>query len=328
MKSPSGLLFIRARAGLLSFFAVSLVLPARAAADPIVSASTFVSEPADCGSVCIPAISQGNGGVISSGILSSITSLDQVEFSEARIDLTKGDAGVAVANDRGSSRANASHFDTWFCTDPALCAALATPGSFVPVTINLHVSGNASLTPGFMDLSYTYDTNSLLGSSALGRFDFSFFEDPGRGPDADIEAQATFHDDHTGVIYNPFVDIQSQGPNTGFISFSTNFQVNTFVGGCAVMGCDLSQGIFNDTQSLSAQIDHANDDSAEILNSFNTFSVSFDSNLPFVSADGRTAGSAVAAPEPSTWILTLLAAILLGALQSALHSKSRNWRKK
>src|SRR5438270_7710525 len=55
-----------------------------------------------------------------------------------------------------------------------------------------------------------------------------------------------------------------------------------------ISGCNLSQGIFTDTQSLSAQIDAANDSSAQGLDSFNTFQVGFTSDLPFISADGRT----------------------------------------
>ena len=68
----------------------SLLLPFPAAAGPIASAFTFVSVPAICGSVCQPAISESNDGGISGGILSSITSLDAVEFAEARIDLAEG----------------------------------------------------------------------------------------------------------------------------------------------------------------------------------------------------------------------------------------------
>ncbi len=297
-------------AGLL-VLAGSLVLPFPAAAGPIASAFTLVSVPGICGSVCIPPISQGNSGGLSGGILSSINSVDPVEYAQARINLATGEAGVAVANDRGSSRADASHFDTWFCPDPATCAALATPGSFVPVTINLHVSGNASLTPGggFMDLSYDYDTNSLLGSSALGRFHFSFFEDPGRGPNANFEGRATFFDDHTRVLHHLTVDIVSQGFNTNFIAFGADLSVTSYIGGCAAVGCDLSQGIFTDIQSLNAQIDHADDGSAQGLNSLNTFQVGFTSDLPFVSADGRTPGAAAATPEPGSFSLMLAAAI-------------------
>src|SRR5947209_11163292 len=177
--------------GLLIFGAnLFLVLPA--SASPIAAAFTSVSVPAVCGSVCVPAMSQSNGGSISGGILSSVSSLDQVEFSRARINLATGAAGVAVGTDIGSSLATASHDDTWFCPDPATCAALATQGSFAPVTINLHVSGSASLTPGFMNLSYTYDTSSLLGSTALGRFQFEFTEDPGRGSNPFIQGTASF----------------------------------------------------------------------------------------------------------------------------------------
>src|SRR2546421_10309709 len=141
-------------ASCLLLLGANLALPFQAAGAPIASASTFVSVPAICGSVCIPAISQSLDGDISGNILSSFNVLGAVQFAEARIDLATGHAGVAVANDRGFSRADASHFDTWFCPNPVACAVLATPGSFVPVTINLHVSGSASLTDGFMNLSY------------------------------------------------------------------------------------------------------------------------------------------------------------------------------
>jgi hypothetical protein len=273
-------------------------------------AFTSVSEPAMCGSVCVPAISQTNNGNVSGGILSSITSLDQVEYAEARINLATGAAGVVVANDHngGSSSASASHFDTWFCPDPIACAALATPGSFVPVNIDLHVSGSASLTPGEMDLSYSYDVSSLLGSSALGSFRFEFFEDPGLGLDADVEGTATFQDNRTEVEYNPTVIVTSQGFNSGFIAFSANLTVTTYIGGCTAAGCDLSHGIFTDLQSVSARVEGV--DSAQILDSSNTFQVSIVSDLPFISADGRTTGAAVAAPEPSSLSLVLVAAIM------------------
>jgi hypothetical protein len=250
-----------------------------------------------------------NSGAVSGGILSSITSLDQVEFSEARINLATGAAGVTVGNDLGSSDASASYFDTWFCPDPVTCAALATPGLFVPVTIDLHVEGNASLTPGSMDLEYSYDATSLLGSSALGSFRFTFFEDPGLGTDADVEGTASFQDSHTLQQYETPVTITSQGFDTGFIAFSAGFTLTTYIGGCPVAGCDLSHGIFTDLQSLSALIEGA--DSAQVLNSFNTFQVSITSDLPFVSADGRTTGAAVANPEPGSLSLVLIAAILM-----------------
>ena len=310
-------------AGPLLVLGATLMLSFPAAAAPIASAFTLVSVPGICGSVCIPPISASNDGGISGGILSSLTSLDGVEFAEARIDLAAGAAGVAVANDRGSSRADASHFDTWFCPAPIACAALATPGSFVPVTINLHVSGSASLTPagGFMDLSYTYDTNSLLGSSALGRFQFDFFEDPGRGPNAHIKGQASFFDYHTGVDHPLTVDIVSQGFNTGLVTFGTDLSVTSFIGGCATPGCNLSQGIFTDTQSLNAQIDAASDGSAQILSSLNTFRVGFTSDLPFVSADGRTGGAASTVPEPS--LAVVLGFVLAGLVVANRRQMNR-----
>ncbi len=307
----------------LLFLGAILVLPFPAAADPIASAFTRVSVPAICGSVCVPAISESNNGGISGGILNSITSLDAVEFAEARIDLASGAAGVAVANDRGSSSADASHFDTWFCPDPIACAALATPGSFVPVTLNLHVSGSASQTPagGFMNLSYAYDTNSLLGSSALGQCQFSFFEDPGRGLNAHIKGQASFFDYHTGLDHPLTVDIVSQGFNTGLVTFSTDLSVTSFIGGCATLGCNLSQGIFTDTQSLNAQIDAASDGSAQILSSLNTFRAGFTSDLPFVSADGRTGGAASTVPEPS--LAVVLGFVLAGLVMANRRQMNR-----
>jgi len=285
--------------GLLVLASIPL-LPFQSVAAPIASASTFVS---------VPPISQGNNGGTSGGILSSITALDSVEFAEARIDLAAGAAGVAVGNDRGSSRADASHFDTWFCPDPIACAALATPGSFVPVTINLHVSGSASLTPsgGFMSLSYDYDTSSLVGSSALGHFQFSFFEDPGSGPKAHVEGHATFFDYHTGVLDQLSVNIVPQG--LGQVAFGIDVSVPSFIGGCAQIGCDLSQGIFTDNQSLNALIDAASDGSAQSLSSLNTFRAGFTSDLPFVSADGRTPDAAASVPEPGSLGLVLAAAI-------------------
>src|SRR5260370_29524449 len=161
-----------------------------------------------------------------------------------------------------------------------------------------------------MHVSYAEDTDSLLGSSALGNFQFGFFEDPGRGLNADIKGQATFFDYHTGVLHHPNVDIVSQGFNSGIVAFGADLSVTSYIGGCASAGCNLSQGIFTDTQGLNAQIDAASDGSAQILNSFNTFQVGFTSDRPFVSADGRTAGAAAAAtPEPGSLGLMLVAAI-------------------
>jgi hypothetical protein len=285
-------------------------------------AFTSVSEPEICGSGCTPAVTQNNTGVVSGGILSSITSLDQVEFAQTHINLTTGDAGVAVGNDLGLSNASASHFDTWFCPDPVACAALAAPGSFIPVTIDLRVEGNASLTPGSMSLSYSYTATSLLGSTALGTFEFLFFEDPGRGPDADIEGTATFQDSHTLQQYETPVAITSQGFDTGFIAFSAGFTITTYIGGCAAANCDLSQGIFTDIQTLSAQIEGA--DSAQVLDSYNTFQVGITSDRPFVSADGRTAGAESAAPEPGSLSLVLIAAIaVLPASRRACRKNSQ-----
>jgi hypothetical protein len=207
--------------------------------------------------------------------MGALVSLDQVEFAQAYSNVATGAMGAAVATDRGSSHADASHFDTWNCANAVACAALEAAGSFVPVTLHLHVSGSASLTPGggFMELTYSYDTSSLLGSNALGRFDFDFFEDPGFGLNADVEGKATFEDYHTGAQHDIFVDIASGGPaNSGIIAFTADATVNTFIGGCVTMSCDLTNGIFTDTQSLSAIIDHANDNSAQILSSLNTFS--------------------------------------------------------
>jgi hypothetical protein len=302
------------RTTVLLILSASLALPFQAAAGPIASAFTIVSVPQVCGSVCVPAVSVSTTGGISGGILSAIASLDPVEFSEARINLATGQAGVAVANDIGHSRANADHSDTWFCGNAAQCAVLAVPGSFVPVTINLHVSGSASLTPpgGFMSITYTYDAFSLLGSSSLGLFQFSFTEDPGRGLNPHIDGTATFVDAHTGVSHDLNVEMVSQGFNTGLIAFGADLSVTSFIGGCAAVNCDLTHGIFTDTQGLSAQLDAANDGSAQILSSLNTFAMSFTSDLPFVSADGRTAGAAAAAaaPEPGTAMLVLVASIV------------------
>jgi hypothetical protein len=77
--AKEGVMSLGAR-GLLVLGA-SLLLPFPSAAGPIASAFALVSVPAICGSVCLPAVSQSNGGGISDGILSSITSLDAVEFS-------------------------------------------------------------------------------------------------------------------------------------------------------------------------------------------------------------------------------------------------------
>jgi hypothetical protein len=245
--------------------------------------------------------------------MGALVSLDQVEFAQAYSNVATGAMGAAVATDRGSSHADASHFDTWNCANAAACAALEAAGSFVPVTLHLHVSGSASLTPGggFMELTYSYDTSSLLGSNALGRFDFDFFEDPGFGLNADVEGKATFEDYHTGAQHDIFVDIASGGPaNSGIIAFTADATVNTFIGGCVTVNCDLTNGIFTDTQSLSAIIDHANDNSAQILSSLKTFQTSFVSDLPFVSVDGRTAAAAAAAPEPGS--IVLVGAVLLG----------------
>jgi len=185
------------------------------------------------------------------------------------------------------------------------------------------VEGNASLTPsgGFMSLTYVYDTASLLGSSALGQFQFNFFEDPGFGLQAHIEGQASFLDYHTGTLLHPTVLIQS-GSLDNQIAFGADLTVTSFIGGCASSPCDLTNGVFTDTQSLSALIDPASNGSVQGLNSLDTFRVSLTSDLPFVSADGRTSGAASAVPEPR--LLSLLTgAILFGGVWSAQRQKSR-----
>jgi hypothetical protein len=276
------------------------------------SASTHVSIPGQCGSVCVPAQDVFNSGTISNGVISSSVSLDQVEFAQARINLSTGTAGVIVANDIGSSNAQASHFDVWYCSDPVLCAALTVNGSFVPVTLDLHVSGNASLTPGAMDLQYQYTVSSLLGSTALGTFSFDFGEDPGTGLNADVGGTADFFDNHTLVDHAVPVLVQSQGFNTGQISFSANLVIQTYIGGCTSSPCDLSQGIFTDTQSLNAFTDPGSDGSAQVLDSSNTFQITLTSDLPLVSADGRIGGPVAAAvPEPSSIGLVLVGIGLL-----------------
>jgi len=268
-----------------------LVMPA--AASQIASIFTSVSEPRRCGFVCISATLTTDNGNLSGNILSSFLPFDDGVFAEARMDLSTGTAGVAVSNDIGFSHAEGSHFDTWFCNDPALCAALSVPGSFVPVTLNFHVSGSASLTPpgGFIGLSYTYDATSLLGSSALGSFSFNFFEDPGRGPDAHIDATATFVDHHTGLTEHPTVSLTSGVFDPASLAFATDFSVTTFIGGCTAAPCDLSQGIFTDLQSFVADTNPANDGLPEGVDSLNTFQVSLISALPLLSDDGRTAGA-------------------------------------
>jgi hypothetical protein len=284
-------------------------------ADPIVSVFATTSTPAVCGSVCVPAQSASDGGTLSGNVITALASLDAVEFAEARVDAATGAVGAAVASDIGFSHAEGSHFDTWNCTGAA-CGALEVAGSFVPVTLHLHVSGSASLTPGAMDLEYSYDTTSLLGSNALGRFTFTFGEDPGTpGPDQTLGGSASFFDYHTGIQHDiPVIIAANPIANTGIIDFSADLTVVSYVGGCTVANCDLSQGIFTDLQALSAQLDPGNDGSAQILSSLNTFQTGFESDLPFVSADGRTATTSAVAPEPGVGILvgtTLLGAGLL-----------------
>ena len=53
-------------------------------------------------------------------------------FAQAFIDLASGTAGVAVNNTFGTSRADASHTDTWFCASQPECAALAGPEPSFP----------------------------------------------------------------------------------------------------------------------------------------------------------------------------------------------------
>jgi hypothetical protein len=282
-------------------------------ATPIASAFTSIAEPRVCGSVCIGPVTETNTGDIANGVVRSSVG-GGLAFAQAFIDLSRGTAGVAVNNTIGTSKADASHTDTWFCASQPECAALAA-GAFVPVTLNLHVAGNASLMSpgGFMDLVYTYDTFSLLGSSALGQFRFEFFEDAGVGLHADVEGRATFLDYHTGTEYHPTVIILSDGDPTTGLAFGADFTVNSFIGGCASTPCDLTQGIFTDIQGLSALLDPASNSSSQGFNSLDTFRVSITSGLPLVSSDGRTMDAVVVAtPEPATLLLVGGGLIALG----------------
>jgi len=268
--------------------------------------------PTICGSVCIPGQSASDSGFFSGNLFQAQAILGPFNLSRAYANIATGAMGVEVANNYGFSRGSATHTDTWLCPDPVSCAALQIGGSFIPVTLSLHVSGSASLTPdgGFMELTYRYDARSLLSSTALGTFNFDFFEDPGFGPFQDVEGTASFTDHHTGHTI-PVNVIFAANPiaNSGELAFSANVTVDTFIGGCAVSNCDLSGGVFTDNQSLIAELDPANNHTNQILSSFNTFATSIASDLPFVSVDGRTA--AASTPEPAS--MALVGAVLLAA---------------
>jgi hypothetical protein len=82
----------------------------------------------------------------------------------------------------------------------------------------------------------------------------------------------------------------------------------------------MSGGVFTDIQSLSAQIDHANNNTPQAVRSLNTFQVGLISDLPLTSADGRTAATAAAAPEPASFVL-----IGLSGAVGLLFRKFRNF---
>ena len=125
----------------LVFLGAILAPPFPAAAAPITPRFHLRLVPRICGSVCMPAISESNDGGISSGVLSSVTSLDRWSCRGAYRSGHRRRRGRQTA---APLPFDASHFDTWFCPDPIACALLAMPGSFLPVIIDLHVSGSAS----------------------------------------------------------------------------------------------------------------------------------------------------------------------------------------
>ena len=171
-----------------------------------------------------------------------------------------------------------------------------------------------------MEVQYSYDTNSLLGSSALGRFDFSFGEDPGSGSHPHIGQSAVFRLPHRSRSSS---DRRHRVPRIQYrlTHLRRRPERDQLHRRLCDSGCNLSQGIFTDTQSLNAQIDAASDGSAQILNSLNTFRVGFTSDLPFVSADGRTGGAASTVPEPS--LAVVLGFVLAGLVVANRRQMNR-----
>lgn len=300
--------------------ACGFLLPGRAAASTAF-ASSSVNIPQICGSVCVGPFSASDSGFISGNVLQTSSVLPPFNIARAFIDLSTGNGGVQVESNYGHAQAQATHDDTWFCNDPAACATLEA-GNAIPVTIGLHISASGSLTPqgGFMEVTYLYGIFGDLdgGNRSGGLLQFSFDEDPGLGPSASIDANASFSDFGSGRSFNIPVIFGQSCFNCGQFALSANATVTIMIGGCSTPGCNISGGVFDDTQQIFAENDGPQNHTPQGLDSTHSFDIAIDSPLPLVSADGRTVAP-LSTPEPASFWLIGLGVFLVGGLTRRLR---------
>ncbi len=262
----------------------------------------------------------------STGTTNCSVVVDSNNFANARTNPSTESLGAKVGSSSASGGlafSTAANNDLFICSTPNPCALVPAITLSIPVTFTFQLDGTASATSNFMELDATYQVLPLLGASG-GTFNFSFFEDPGKGPFADTEAAATFTPANGSTIKVPVTLTQDANGN---FQFSVDYTTPAtplcspdcplaFFGGTA----GPSQEVFGDSQSITAQLD--GDSTPQSLDAFTTFSVgitSLDPNFQPASLDGRTLNIGTPTPEPST--VLLLASGLVGLL---LLSRAHN----
>jgi hypothetical protein len=178
-----------------------------------------------------------------------------------------------------SVRTSTSHTDSW-CPQNASCDAVFPPFDLsATISFDAVIGGNIAQGRGEFDLVAKY----TLGPDAF-RFEVSADSTP-------ISAGATWNGDDIPVT------VTTDAAGNVHVSTSLTRQ---FVCPCFAV----NQPLFIDNQSMQLEMEGSG-----FVDASHTFTVSLtpvDPNLAFISADGRTAGSAPAAspvPEPASLLL-------------------------
>lgn len=245
--------------------------------------------------------------------------VDSNNYASAKVIPGTANVGATVADvGLGSlATANAQNDDLFFCPSSGGCFV---PGVQISpmVRYTFQLDGTASATAGFMELDASY-TGLPFGGSG-GRFTFSFFEDPGKGPSADTEASATFSPAGGSTIQIPVTLTKDANGNYNFsLDYTTPATPLCSPPGCqgqiAIINAAPVIEFYGDSESVAAQI--SGDGTPQFLNAISTFTVgitSLDPNFQPVSLDGRTFNVQTATtPEPASFLLLAsgLAALFL-----------------
>ncbi len=263
-----------------------------------------------------------NGNGVSNNTTSCTFVVDSNNYASARVipGTEQMGAKVAEVSAGGFATAGAQNNDLFVCNAPNPCALV--PGGLISpmVRYTFQLDGTASATAGFTSLDATYTGLPFLGGSG-GRFTFGFFEDPGKGSSATVEASAAFNPAGGGTTQIIPVTLTQDANGNYHFSLDYTTPATPLCGppGCqgqlaVVNGAPVTE-IYGDGENVSAQID--GDGTPQFLDAISTFTVgitSLDPNFQPVSLDGRTLNVQTSTtPEPASILLLAsgLAALLL-----------------